>query len=221
MKLLIHALLKVILGIVLVGALIFLSAGTLCFWQGWLLIGVLFLPMVAVGVVLFFRSPERLEKRLSAKEKQKDQAWVVILSGVMFILGFVLAGLNVRLGGYSLPKGVSIAAATVFLLAYLIYLEVIRENEFLSRVIEVQEGQRVIDTGLYAVVRHPMYAATLLLFLSMPLILGSVWSLLAFLPYPFLIARRIKGEERLLEKELDGYVEYKEKVRYRLIPYVW
>ena len=221
MKLLIHALLKVIVGIVLVGALIFLSAGTLCFWQGWLLIGVLFLPMVAVGVVLFFRSPKRLEKRLSAKEKQKDQAWVVTLSGVMFILGFVLAGLNVRLGGYLLPKGVSITATTVFLLAYLIYLEVIRENEFLSRVIEVQEGQRVIDTGLYAVVRHPMYAATLLLFLSMPLILGSVWSFLAFLPYPFLIAWRIKGEERLLEKELDGYVEYKEKVRYRLIPYVW
>ncbi len=221
MKLLVQALLKVIAGIVLVGALLFIPAGTPNFWQGWLLMGVLFLPMIGVGFVLLLVSPKRLEKRLSAKETQKDQVWVVTLSGAMFIIGFVLAGLNVRLGWYLLPKCVSLGATVVFLFAYLVYLEVIRENRYLSRTIEVQEGQQVVDTGLYKIVRHPMYGATLLLFLMMPLILGSVWAFLVFLAYPFMIAQRIRGEERLLEEKLDGYRKYKEKVRYRLIPFIW
>jgi len=167
------------------------------------------------------KSPEMLKKRLNAKEKQKDQSVVVKLSGLMFLAGFIVAGLGTRFGWYMLPDGVAIGAAAVFLAAYVIYAEVLRENAYLSRTIEVQENQRVIDTGLYGIIRHPMYSATLLLFLSMPIVLGSLYSFLIFLAYPFIIAKRIKGEEEFLERELEGYKEYKQKVKYRLIPFIW
>lgn len=220
-KLLVQAIVKFLLGVVLVGALIFLPAGTLLFFNGWLLMGILFVPMFAAGLVMLFKNPALLQQRLDAKEAKRDQQLVVKLSGLMFLAGFIVAGLGVRFGWYILPKGVVIAAAMVFLAAYVLYAEVLRENTYLSRTIKVQDGQKVIDTGLYGIVRHPMYSATLLLFLSMPLVLGSVYSFLIFLVYPFIIARRIEGEEALLEQELDGYCEYKKKVRYRLIPFVW
>ena len=212
---------KFFLGVLLVGILIFLPAGTLCFPNGWLLMGLLFLPMFVAGIVMMLVNPSLLQKRLGAKERDKEQRLVVALSGLMFLCGFIVAGLNYRFGWYTLPKGIVIAASVVFLVAYLLYAEVLRENTYLSRTIEIQEGQRVIDTGLYGVVRHPMYSATLLLFLSMPLVLGSVFSFFLFLAYPFLIAKRIRNEERLLEKELAGYAEYRKKVKYRLIPFVW
>ena len=212
---------KFLLGLLLVGALIFLPAGTLNFFNGWLLMGILFIPMFLAGLVMFFKKPELLKSRLDAKEKQKEQSLVVKLSGLMFIAGFILAGLGFRLGWYILPKWASIAASIAFLLAYVFYAEVLKENAYLSRTVQVQENQTVVDTGLYAIVRHPMYAATLLLFLSMPIVLGSVYSFIVFLAYPFIIAKRIKNEEELLEKELDGYAEYKKKVKYRLIPFIW
>ena len=216
-----QAIIKFILGVVLIGFLIFLPAGTFLFFNGWLFMGILFVPMFLAGIVMMFKNPELLEKRLDAKEKQKEQGVIVKLSGLMFLIGFMTAGLGVRLDWYSLPKGIVFSAAAVFLAAYMLYAEVLRENTYLSRTIEVQEDQKVIDTGLYGIVRHPMYSATLLLFLSMPLVLGSVYSFLIFLTYPFIIAKRIKGEEEFLEKELAGYREYKQKVRYRLIPFVW
>ncbi len=221
LKLFFGAITKFLLGVVLVGALIFLPAGTLMFMQGWLLMGILFVPMLIAGVAMMLKSPELLKKRLNAKEKQGEQGFVVKLIGLMFVVGFVVAGLGYRLGWYVLPRGVSIAAAVLFLAAYILYSEVLRENEYLSRTIEVQEGQRVIDTGLYGIVRHPMYSATLLLFLSIPIVLGSLFSFLIFLTYPFIIAKRIKGEEAFLERELEGYAEYRKKVRYRLIPFIW
>ena len=220
-KLFIQALLKFSLGIVLVGLLVFLPAGTLNFFGGWLFMGVLFIPMFCAGIVMMLKNPSLLKKRLNAKEKENEQSLVVKLSGLMFIVGFVIAGLDYRFGWCVLPKSVSIAASIVFLIAYCLYAEVLRENTYLSRTIEVQENQKVIDTGLYAIVRHPMYSATLLLFLSMPLVLGSFYSFVIFLAYPFLIAKRIKSEEVLLEKELDGYAEYKKKVKFRLIPLIW
>ncbi len=220
-KLFFQAIAKFLLGIVLIGILIFLPAGTLAYFNGWLFMGILFVPMFCAGIVMMFKNPELLKKRLNAKEKQKEQSVVVKLSGLMFIAGFVVAGLGVRFGWYSLPKGGSVAGAVVFLVAYILYAEVLRENAYLSRTIEVQENQKVIDTGLYGIVRHPMYSVTLLLFLSMPIVLGSVYSFLIFLSYPFIIAKRIKSEEELLEKELNGYREYKQKVNYRLIPFVW
>lgn len=220
-KLFIQALLKFSLGIVLVGLLVFLPAGTLNFFGGWLFMGVLFIPMFCAGIVMMLKNPSLLKKRLNAKEKENEQSLVVKLSGLMFIAGFVIAGLDYRFGWCVLPKSVSIAASIVFLIAYCLYAEVLRENTYLSRTIEVQENQKVIDTGLYAIVRHPMYSATLLLFLSMPLVLGSLYSFVIFLAYPFLIAKRIKNEETLLEKELDGYAEYKKKVKFRLIPFIW
>ena len=183
--------------------------------------GILLIPMFFVGIVMMFINPELLKKRLNAKEKEREQSLVVKLSGLMFIAGFVVAGLGVRFRWYTLPKGVSEAAAAVFLIAYLLYAEVLRENTYLSRTIEVQENQKVIDTGLYGIVRHPMYAVTLLLFLSMPLVLGSLYSLFIFIAYPFIIVKRIKNEEMVLEKELQGYREYKDIVKYRLIPFVW
>lgn len=201
--------------------MIFLPAGTFSYFGGWLLMGILFLPMFLAGVVMMAKNPALLKGRLDAKEKQKEQNLVVKLSGLMFIAGFVLAGLGVRFGWYRLPAWVVYVSAAVFLCAYALYGEVLRENTYLSRTIRVQEGQKVIDTGLYGIVRHPMYSATLLLFLSMPLVLGSVYSFLIFLAYPVLIVTRIKHEEALLEKELPGYREYKEKVKYRLIPWVW
>ena len=220
-KLFISAILKFSLGVVLVGLLIFLPAGTLNYFNGWLFMGILFIPMFLAGLVMMAKNPKLLESRLDAKEKEAQQSLVVKLSGLMFLTGFIVAGLGVRFGWYMLPKSVVIASAVVFLIAYILYAEVLRENTYLSRTIEVQEGQKVIDTGLYGIVRHPMYSVTLLLFLSMPLVLGSVYSFIIFSMYPFIIAKRIKHEEEFLEKELNGYKEYKQKVKYRLIPFIW
>lgn len=220
-KLFLQAIVKFLLGVVLVGALVFLPAGTWSFFGGWLFMAVLFVPMFFAGIVMMFKNPELLKKRLNAKEKEDEQSLVIKLSGLMFLAGFIVAGLDFRFGWLPLPKGVSIGAAVVFLVAYALYAEVLRENTYLSRTIEVQEGQKVIDSGLYGIVRHPMYAVTLLLFLAMPLVLGSLISFVVFLAYPFIIAKRIKNEEAFLEKELDGYAEYKNKVKYRLIPFVW
>ena len=221
MKLFISAAVKFLMGVVLVGGLLFLPAGSFNFFGGWLLCGVLFVPMLIVGTVLIFKNPNLLKSRLDAKEKRKAQDTVVKLSGLMFLVGFVISGLGVRFGWYRLPLWASVIGAAVFLVAYGLYAEVLRENTYLSRTIEVKEGQKVIDTGLCGIVRHPMYAVTLLLFISMPLVLGSVFALPIFLLYPFIIAKRITDEEKLLEAELDGYAEYKSKVKYRLIPFVW
>lgn len=220
-KLFFQALIKYLVGVVLVGLLLFLPAGTLNYFNGWLFMAVLFLPILVAGVVMFFKNPELLKKRLDSKEKQKEQNIVVKLSGLMFLVGFILGGLGFRFGWYTLPKTVSVIAAVAFLFSYVLYAEVMRENAYLSRTVKVEENQKVVDTGLYAVVRHPMYSATLLMFLSMPLVLGSVYSFAVFLAYPLLIAFRIKGEEKLLEQELDGYKEYKQKVKYRLVPFIW
>lgn len=220
-KLLIEAVTKFLLGIILLGLLIFLPAGTFAYFNGWLFMGVLFMPMFLLGIVLMVKNPELLRKRLDAKEKQKEQSLVVKLSGLMFLAGFIVAGLGYRFDWYILPKGVTIGASVVFLTGYFLYVEVLRENTFLSRTIEVQEDQKVVDTGLYGIVRHPMYSVTLLMFLSTPLVLGSIYSFLIFLAYPFLLVKRIKSEEELLEQELDGYQEYKQKVKYRLIPLIW
>lgn len=221
LKLFFQAIIKFLSGVVLVGLLIFLPAGTLYFTNGWIFMGVLFIPMFLAGFVMMLKNPTLLKKRLEAKEKQKDQNLVVKLSGLMFLSGFIVAGLGFRLNWYILPFGATIGASMFFLMAYILYAEVLRENTYLSRTIEVQENQKVIDTGVYGIVRHPMYSATILLFLSIPIILGSALSFLIFLIYPFIIAKRIKGEEALLEKELPGYKEYKEKVKYRLIPFIW
>lgn len=220
-KLLASSITKFLLGVALVGLLIFLPAGTFSYFNGWLLMGILFVPMFFAGIVMMFKNPNLLKSRLDAKEKAREQSLVVKLSGLMFLVGFIIAGLGVRFHWYVLPKGVVIGAAVVFLIAYIFYAEVLRENTYLSRTIEVQENQKVIDTGLYSIVRHPMYSVTLLLFLSMPIVLGSVYSFLIFLTYPFIIAKRIKHEEKFLEEELEGYREYKQKVKFRLIPFVW
>ena len=220
-KLFIQAIFKFFLGVVLVGVLIFLPAGSLAFLNGWLLMGILFVTMLIAGIFMMIKSPSLLSKRLNAKEGRKTQDTVVKLSGLMFIIGFVIAGLGYRFDWYSLPFGVTIGASVLFIVAYILYAEVLRENAYLSRTIEVQDGQKVIDTGLYGIVRHPMYSVTLLLFLSMPLVLGSIYALAVFIAYPFIIANRILDEEELLKNELDGYSEYMKKVRYRLIPFIW
>ena len=220
-KLLFEAIIKFLSGVILVALLIFLPAGTFSYFYGWLLMGILFIPMFLAGIVMMLKNPELLKKRLDAKEKQDEQSLVVKLSGLMFISGFIVAGLGFRFNWFILPKGISIGAAVVFIISYVLYAEVLRENTYLSRTIEVQENQKVIDTGLYGIVRHPMYSVTLLLFLSIPLVLGSIYSFIIFLVYPFIIAKRIKHEEEFLEKELPGYSEYKQKVKYRLIPLVW
>ena len=216
-----EAVFKFLLGVVLVGVLIFLPAGDFCWWRGWVLMGILFVPMFGAGLVMLRKSPDLLKSRLQAKEKQKAQDIVVKLSGFMFLAGFIFAGLDYRFGWLPLPGWVTWVAAAAFLAAYILYAEVLRENAYLSRTIEVQENQKVVDTGLYGIVRHPMYSATLLLFLAMPLVLGSAISFLCFLLYPVLIIKRLKGEEDFLEKELPGYKEYKQKVKYRLIPGIW
>lgn len=221
MKLFVGAITKFLLGVVLVGLLIFLPAGTFSFFNGWLLMGILFVPMFVAGIVMMFKNPGLLKSRLDAKEKQKEQSLVVKLSGLMFLTGFAVAGLGVRFGWYTLPRCVVIGAAVVFLVAYILYAEVLRENTYLSRTIEVQENQKVVDTGLYGIVRHPMYSVTVLLFLSMPLVLGSVYAFVIFLVYPLIIAKRIRHEEAFLEEQLEGYRAYKQKVKYRLIPYIW
>lgn len=221
MKLLLNACTKYLLGLLMICLLLFWPAGTLEYWNGWLLIALLFLPMLVLGVVLFFKAPQLLEKRLSTKEKQREQKQVVALSGLVFLGGFLLCGLDFRFGWSQMPVGVVAAASVIFLISYGLYAEVMRENAYLSRTVEVQEGQKVIDTGLYGLVRHPMYTATLGLFLSMPLVLGSLYGFLCFLLYPLVIFKRIKNEEQLLEQELEGYAEYKQKVKHRLIPFLW
>lgn len=221
MKLFVHALTKFFCGFLLVGLLIFLPAGTLAFGKGWLLMGLLFGPMFIAGLVMLRKSPAFLEKRLDAKEKRSAQQGVIKLSGLMFIAGFVVAGLDFRFGWSRMPKAITVVAAILFLVAYLLYAEVMRENAYLSRTIKVEEGQSVVSTGLYGVVRHPMYMATLLLFLVMPLVLGSWWALIPFAFYPAIIISRLKDEEVLLTRELAGYEAYKTKVKYRLIPFIW
>ncbi len=220
-KLFLQALTKFVIGLLLIGLLLFLPAGTFDFWQAWLFIAVLFVPMFIAGIMLMIRQPELLRKRLDAKEKQGEQKWVVALSGLMFIAVFVVAGLSRRFGWYMLPDGVVYVATIIFLAAYALYAEVMRENVWLSRTIEVQENQQVVSTGLYGIVRHPMYAATLLLFLSMPLVLASPWSFAIMLLYIPIIALRIRNEEQVLERELKGYTEYKQHVRYKVIPFIW
>lgn len=220
-KLFIQAILKFALGVILIGVLIFLPAGTIEFFNGWLFMGVLFVPMFLAGIVMMIKSPDLLKKRLNAKEKENEQKQVVALSGLMFIVGFIVAGLNYKYGWIIMPKPVVIISTIIFLVGYALYAEVLRENQYLSRTIEVQENQKVIDTGLYGIVRHPMYMATILLFLAMPLVLGSIISFIIFLVYPFIIAKRIKNEEEVLEKELDRYIEYKKKVKYKMIPFIW
>ena len=221
MKLVTEALLKFTLGLLLVGALIFLPAGTLLYFNGWLLVGLLFGPMLIAGFVMLAKSPDFLRKRLDAKEKQAVQKGVLGLSALMFIAGFVVAGLDFRFGWSVMPPWVIITASVLFLLAYVLYAEVMRENAYLSRTIRVEAGQTVVDTGLYGIVRHPMYAVTLLLFSMIPLVLGSWYALIAFAFYPAIIVVRLKDEEALLTKELPGYDAYKQKVKYRLIPFVW
>lgn len=223
LRLLIQAFTKFFLGLALVCVLLFVPAGTWAYWQGWLFIGILFVPMLVAGIILMFRNPELLRKRLEAKEEQRDQKWVVVLSGLLFIGMFVLAGLNRRFLWCMLPNWLVCVAAVLFLLGYVLYAEVMRENVWLSRTIEVQEQQKVVDTGLYGIVRHPMYAATLVLFLTMPLVLASLWSFLLMLLYIPLIALRIRNEEAVLEQGLDGYKEYKKRVKYKVIPklFVW
>lgn len=221
LKLFSQAIAKFLLGVVLVGLLLFLPAGSFLYFNAWLFMGILFIPMFFAGIVMMFKNPELLKSRLNAKEKQKEQDVVVKLSGLMFLAGFIVAGLGFRFDWYTLPKYVVIIAAVVFLIAYILYAEVLRENTYLSRTIEVQENQKVVDTGLYGIVRHPMYGVTLFLFLSMPIVLGSFYSFVIFLAYPIIIANRIKYEEQFLEKELSGYCEYKKKVKYRLIPFIW
>ena len=216
-KLFSQAIVKFLLGVFLVGLLIFLPAGSLKYWNGWLLMGILFIPMFFAGIVMMIKNPQLLKSRLNTKEKQQEQNLVVKLSGLMFLVGFILAGLNYRFNWYMLPRSVSIIASVLFLLSYILYAEVLRENTYLSRTIEVQ----VIDTGLYGIVRHPMYSATLILFLSIPIVLGSIFSFLIFLAYPIIICQRLKKEEEFLEKELNGYIDYKAKVKYRLIPFIW
>ena len=220
-KLFIEALTKFLLGFLLVGALIFWPAGSLSFWQGWLLMGVLFVPMFIAGLVMIAKNPGLLRERLDAKEKEKEQKSVVGLSGLLFIASFILAGLNWRFQWLLLPDWAVYAAAAVFVICYLLYAEVLRENTYLSRTIKVQENQKVIDTGLYGIVRHPMYFATTLLFLAMPLVLGSPISFVIMLLYLPLIAKRIRNEEAVLEQGLEGYREYKQRVRYRMLPFIW
>ena len=215
------AMLKFVSGLLLVGLLLFLPAGSFAYWQAWLLIGILFVPMFLAGLVMMARNPELLRKRLSAKEEQAEQKQVIAFSGLMFLAAFVLAGLNFRFGWLRQPRWLVWAAAVLFLLGYLLYAEVLRENAYLSRTIEVQENQKVIDTGLYGVVRHPMYAATILLFLAMPLVLGSPLSFVIMLLYLPIIAKRIRNEEAVLEQGLAGYADYKQRVKYRVFPGIW
>lgn len=221
MKLAFRALVKFLFGLILVGALLFLPAGSTEYLNGWLFIGLLFVPMLILGAVLLIKAPELLEKRISVKEKQNTQKGVVAVSGLLFVAGFVVAGLDFRFVWSEVPIWVVIASSVILLISYALYAEVMRENAYLSRTVEVQENQKVIDTGLYGIVRHPMYAVTIWLFLSIPLVLGSWWALLCFAPYVVVIVVRILNEEKVLEAGLEGYTEYKKRVKYRLLPFVW
>ena len=220
-KLFIKAITRYILGIILVGLLLFIPAWTFKYWNAWLFMGLLFIPMFIAGIILMIKNPKLLKERLDAKEKEKDQKVVIMLSGLMFLLGFVIAGLNYRFSWITIPNIVIIIASVLFIVSYILYAEVLRENTYLSRTIKVQKNQKVVDTGLYGIVRHPMYSITLILFLTMPLILGSLISFIIFLAYPFIIVKRIKKEEEILTKELKGYKEYKKKVKYKLLPFIW
>ncbi len=221
MKLFFQAIIKFALGVLITGTLLFIPANTIYYWNGWLFMGLLFVPMFIAGIILMLKNPEILKKRLNAKENENEQKQVVVFSGLMFLVGFIIAGLNYKYNWIIIPNIVVIVSSILFILAYILYAEVLRENTYLSRTIEVQENQKVIDTGLYGIVRHPMYAATILLFLTMPLILGSAQSFIIFLVYPIIISKRIKNEEKILEKELLGYTEYKNKVKYKVIPFIW
>lgn len=219
-KLFFQAIIKYIFGVLIVGLLLFIP-GTLKFWNAWLFMGLLFIPMFIAGIVLMFKNPELLRKRLNAKEEEKEQKQVLLFSGLMFIIGFVLAGLNYRYNWIELPNIVIIISSILFIISYILYAEVLRENTYLSRTIEAQKDQKIIDTGLYSIVRHPMYMITIILFLTMPLILGSIISFIVFLAYPFIIVKRINNEEEVLEKELNEYKKYKKKIKYKLIPFIW
>lgn len=220
-KLFSQALTKFLFGLIIIGLLLFVPAGTLDYPNGWLFIGLLFIPMFIAGIIMFIKSPELLKRRLNAKEEENEQKIVIMVSGIMFLLAFILAGLNFRFGWNRLPAVVIIIASVIFLLSYAMYAEVLRENAYLSRTVEVTQNQKVIDTGLYGLVRHPMYTATIFMFLSMPLILDSIFSFVVMLVYPVIIIFRIKNEEKVLERKLEGYEEYKEKVKYRIIPFLW
>ena len=221
MKLFLNALIKFIFGFILVFLLLFIPAGSLDYWNGWLLIGLLFIPMFIAGIILMFINPNLLKRRLDVREKEMEQKEVIVFSGVMFLSGFIVAGLNYRFNWISIPNNIILISSVLFIISYLLYAEVLRENEFLYRTIKVEKNQKVIDTGLYGIVRHPMYAVTIVLFLSMPLILGSIISFIIFLIYPFIIVKRINNEEEVLDRELKGYLEYKNKVKYKLIPFIW
>lgn len=220
-KLAVQALVKFILGLILAGVILFLPAGGLHYRNGWLFLGLLFIPIFVLGSVMLLKAPELLEKRLNVKEKENAQKGVVAISGLLFFAGFVVAGLDYRFGWSSVPVWVVVTASAVLLISYALYAEVMRENAYLSRTVEVQDGQTVVDTGLYGVVRHPMYAVTIWLFLSVPLVLGSWWALLCFIHYPILMVFRIRNEEQVLETGLKGYADYKKQVKYRLLPFVW
>ena len=220
-SLILQASIKFFVGFLLVGILIFLPALSLSYWNGWLLMGLLFIPMFIVGLILLWKNPELLKRRLESKEKEESQKAVILLSGIMFLSGFIVAGLNYHFGWSTLPLWVVITASVIFLFSYVLYAEVLRENTYLSRTVKVEKNQKVIDTGLYGIIRHPMYASTILLFLMIPFILGSIYSFFIFLFYPILIIIRIQNEEKVLLKELDGYKEYQKKVRYKCIPYIW
>ena len=221
MKLFFEAIFKFILGVLIIGVLMFWPAGTFGFWNAWLLMGLLFIPMFIAGIILMIKNPDLLRKRLDAKEKEGEQKKVIGMSAIIFILGFVLAGLDFRNGWSNMPLWVVVSASVIFIISYIMYAEVLRENTYLSRTIEVQENQKVIDTGLYGIVRHPMYFATTLLFLCFPVVLGSWFSFAIFCFFPFVLVKRIKNEEKVLENGLEGYKEYKQKVKYRMIPFVW
>ena len=220
-KLFFQALSKFLIGLIIICILLFIPAGTLDYPNGWLFIALLFIPMFFAGIILLFMSPDLLRRRLNAKEEEDEQKTVILVSGIIFLLAFILAGLNFRFGWFKLPTIVIIIASIIFLLAYIMYAEVLRENEYLSRTVEVSENQKVVDSGLYGLVRHPMYTSTIFLFLSMPLVLYSIFSFIVMLIYPIIIIFRIRNEEKVLENELIGYKEYKEKVKYKLIPYLW
>ena len=220
-KLFFQALSKFLIGLIIICILLFIPAGTLDYPNGWLFIALLFIPMFFAGIIMLFKSPDLLRRRLNAKESEDEQKTVILVSGIIFLLAFILAGLNFRFGWFKLPTIVIIIASIIFLLAYIMYAEVLRENEYLSRTVEVSENQKVVDSGLYGIVRHPMYTSTIFLFLSMPLVLDSIFSFIVMLVYPIIIIFRIRNEEKVLENELAGYKEYKEKVKYKLIPYLW
>ena len=220
-KLFLQAITKIMIGLILFGLLLFVPAGTIHYPNGWLMIVILFVPMFVAGIVMMFNNPDLLKKRLNSKEEEKEQKTVVALSGIMFVSAFIVAGLNYRFKWMILPKWAVIIGVVVLLLAYIMYAEVLRENTFLSRTIEVQDNQKVIDTGLYGIVRHPMYSATLFLFISMGIVLGSLFSFVILLSYIPIISKRMRNEEKVLEEGLEGYKEYKSKVKYKVIPFVW